>query len=123
MPRVRSKTVKKKRHKKWLKQAKGFWGRRKNLYRVAKVASIKALGYATRDRRVRKRSFRRLWIIRIRAACHRNGISYSKFINNLKKTGILLNRKVLAQIAVVDADAFSLLVKTTTTKDEIRKRD
>lgn len=123
MPRVRSKTVKKKRHKKWLKQAKGFWGRRKNLYSVAKVASIKALGYATRDRRVRKRSFRRLWIIRIRAACHGNGISYSKFINNLKKAGILLNRKVLAQIAVVDADAFSLLVKTTTTKNEIRKRD
>ncbi|TES92519.1 MAG: 50S ribosomal protein L20 [Candidatus Cloacimonadota bacterium] len=123
MPRVHSRTVRKKKHKKWLKQAKGFWGRRKNLFKVAKVASIKALGYATRDRKVRKRSFRRLWILRIGAACHSNGISYSKFINNLKKAGILLNRKVLAEIAVFDANAFSLLVKNTTNKNESKKRD
>ena len=120
MSRVHSSSVKKARHKKWLKQAKGFWGRRKNIYSVAKVASIKALGYATRDRRVRKRVFRRLWITRICAACHNNGISYSKSINNLKKVGILLDRKILAEIAFLDPDAFSLLVKNTSSKDEIQ---
>jgi large subunit ribosomal protein L20 len=116
MARVRSSSVQKKRHKKWLKRTKGFWGRRKNVYSVAKVASIKALGYATRDRRVRKRTFRRLWITRIHAACNNNGISYSTFINNLKKAGITLNRKILADIAMTDADAFTLLVKNTTSK-------
>jgi len=80
MPRVRSKTVRRSKHKKWLKQAKGFWGKRKNLYSVARVASMKALAYATRDRRVKKRSFRRLWIVRITAACHNNGTSYNKFL-------------------------------------------
>ncbi|OQX56333.1 MAG: 50S ribosomal protein L20 [Candidatus Cloacimonas sp. 4484_209] len=114
MPRVHSKTIRKQRHKKWLKRAKGFWGRRKNLYRIAKVASIKALQYATRDRKTKKRNFRRLWILRIKAACHNNGISYSRFIYNLKKAGIILNRKILAEIAYVDADSFSLLVKETT---------
>ncbi len=114
MPRVRSKIVRKRKRKKWLKRAKGFWGRRKNLYSVARVASIKALGYATRDRKVRKRMFRRLWITRVHAACNKNGISYSVFINNLKKAGINLNRKILAEIAVFDAEAFSLLVKSTT---------
>lgn len=123
MPRVRSKTVRKKRHKKWLKQAKGYWGRRKNLYRVAKVASIKALQYATRDRKVRKRSFRRLWIIRINAACHSNGISYRRFMNNLRKAGILLNRKVLATIAVVDPDGFSLLVKNTSKSRDYEEKN
>ncbi|TET21867.1 MAG: 50S ribosomal protein L20 [Candidatus Cloacimonadota bacterium] len=114
MPRVRSKIVRKRKHKKWLKRAKGFWGRRKNLYSVARVASIKALSYATRDRKVRKRMFRRLWITRVHAACNKNEISYSVFINNLKKAGINLNRKILADIAVFDAEAFSLLVKSTT---------
>lgn len=122
MPRVSSKKVKKKRHKKWLKQAKGFWGRRKNLYSVAKVASMRALYYATRDRKVRKRSFRRLWIVRIRAACHSNGISYSRFINNLKKSGILLNRKILSEIAVFDTDAFSLLVKNTVNRGDYEEK-
>ena len=116
MARVRSSSVQKTRHKKWLKRTKGFWGRRKNVYSVARVASIKALSYATRDRRVRKRAFRRLWITRIRAACHNNGISYSTFINNLKKSGVLLNRKILADIAVTDSDAFTLLVKNTSGK-------
>lgn len=113
MPRVRSRTVRKKRHKKWLKRTKGYWGRRKSLFKVAKVAAIKALGYATRDRRVRKRTFRRLWITRIRAACNANGISYSKFIHNLNREKITLNRKVLADMVVFDAEAFSLLVKQT----------
>ena len=116
MARVRSSSVQKTRHKKWLKRTKGFWGRRKNVYSVARVASIKALSYATRDRRVRKRSFRRLWITRIHAACNNNGISYSTFINNLKKSGVLLNRKILADIAVADSDAFTLLVKNTSGK-------
>ncbi len=114
MPRVRSKTVRKAKHKRWLKQAKGFWGKRKNLYSVARVASMKALSYATRDRKVKKRSFRRLWIVRITAACHNNGISYSKFLNNLKKNSISLNRKSLAEIAAHDTTAFKLLVKETT---------
>jgi len=117
MPRVHSKTVGKKKHKKWLKRAKGFWGRRKNLYSVAKVASIKALSYSTRDRKVRKRDFRRLWILRISACCQNNGISYNKFINGLKKAGIILNRKILAEIAVTDAKAFSLLLKNTINKN------
>lgn len=113
MSRVRSRTVRKKRHKKWLKLTKGYWGGRKNLFKVAKVAAIKALGYATRDRRVRKRTFRRLWITRIRAACNANGISYSKFIHNLNREKITLNRKILADMAVFDSEAFSLLVKQT----------
>lgn len=113
MPRVRSRTVRKRRHKKWLKRTKGYWGRRKNLFKVAKVAAIKALGYATRDRKARKRAFRRLWITRIGAACNNNGISYSKFIHNLNTEKISLNRKVLADMAVFDEEAFSLLVKQT----------
>lgn len=113
MPRVRSRTVRKKKHKKWLRRAKGYWGTRKNLFKVAKTSAMKALGYATRDRRVRKRAFRRLWITRIRAACNANGISYSKFVNNLNREKIALNRKVLADMAVSDAEAFSLLVKQT----------
>jgi large subunit ribosomal protein L20 len=113
MPRVRSRTVRKKRHKKWLKLTKGYWGRRKNLFKVAKVAAIKGLDYATRDRRVRKREFRKLWITRIGAACNANGISYSTFIHNLNKAKIALNRKVLADMAVFDEEAFSLLVKHT----------
>jgi large subunit ribosomal protein L20 len=113
MPRVRTRTVRKKRHKKWLKRTKGYWGTRKNLFKVAKVAAIKALGYATRDRRVRKRAFRRLWITRIGAACNANGVSYSKFIHHLNKEKISLNRKILAEMAVFDAEAFSLLVKQT----------
>ena len=119
MPRVRASSVQKKRHKKWIKRAKGFWGRRKNIYSVAKVASIRAFSYATRDRKVKKRMFRRLWIIRIKAACHSNSVSYSKFISNLKKAEIHLNRKVLAEIATFDADAFSLLVNNTSIEDEI----
>jgi large subunit ribosomal protein L20 len=113
MSRVRSSTVRKKRHKKWIKRTKGYRGTRKNLFKVAKIAAFKALGYATRDRRVRKRAFRRLWITRIRAACNANGISYSKFIKNLNREKVLLNRKILADMAVFDAEAFSLLVKQT----------
>jgi large subunit ribosomal protein L20 len=113
MSRVQSKKQKKAKHKKILNRTKGFWGRRKNIYSVAKVASFKAMGYATRDRKTRKRDFRRLWIIRIKAACNSNGISYSKFINNLKSNQIRLNRKVLAEIAVTDNSAFSRLVQET----------
>lgn len=113
MSRVRSKKQKKQKHKKVLKRTKGFWGSRKNIYSVAKVASFKAMAYATRDRKTRKRDFRRLWIIRIKAACNNNGISYSKFINNLKSSKIHLNRKVLAEIAATDNSAFSRLVQET----------
>ena len=112
MPRVKRGTTARARHKKVLAQAKGFRGRRKNVYRVAKQAVIKAGQYAYRDRRVKKRTFRALWIVRINAGCRNNGISYSNFIAGLKKSGIELDRKVLSEIAVSDKMAFAQLVET-----------
>ncbi len=94
------------RHKKVLSQAKGYRGRRKNVYRVAKQAVTKAGQYAYRDRRQRKRQFRGLWIIRINAAARECGISYSQFMNGLKKASIEIDRKVLADLAVFDKGAF-----------------
>jgi large subunit ribosomal protein L20 len=96
-----------KRHKKILKLAKGFFGKRKNSYRIAKQAVMKALAYAYRDRRRRKRDFRRLWITRINAASKQNGISYSNFMHGLKKAEITLNRKILADLAVKEPEVFS----------------
>ena len=100
------------RHKKVIKQAKGYSGRRKNVYRVAKQAVIKAGQYAYRDRRQRKRQFRRLWITRINAACRLNDITYSAFINALNVKGIELNRKVLADLALQDPQSFTDLVNS-----------
>ena len=97
------------RHKKVLSQAKGYRGRRKNVYRVAKQAVTKAGQYAYRDRRQRKRQFRGLWIIRINAAARECGISYSQFMNGLKKASIEIDRKVLADLAVFDKGAFAEL--------------
>ena len=111
MPRVKRGVTKRRRHKKYLKMAKGYWGARKNHYRIAREAVEKGLTYAYRDRKVKKRNFRRLWIQRINAAVREYGLSYSRFINGLKKAGIELNRKVLADLAVWDKDAFKELVE------------
>ena len=107
MPRVKRGTVVRARHKKVLKQAKGFRGRRKNVYRVAKQAVMKAGQYAYRDRRNKKRTFRALWIARINAAVRELGMSYSTFMAGLKRANIDIDRKVLADLAVADKAAFA----------------
>ena len=99
------------RHKKIIKQAKGYRGRRKNTFRAAIQAVEKGLQYAYRDRRVRKRNFRGLWIQRINAGARLHGMTYSQFMNGIKKAGIAIDRKVLSDIAVRDEDAFTALVK------------
>ena len=99
------------RHKKVIDQAKGYRGRRKNVYRVAKQAVTKAGQYAYRDRRQRKRQFRALWITRINAGARLHGLSYSRMINGLKKAGNEIDRKVLADLAVQDPDAFAVLAE------------
>jgi len=111
MPRVKRGVTARKRHKKILKQAKGYYGARSRVYRVAKQAVIKAGQYAYRDRRQRKRQFRALWIARINAATRLNDMSYSRFINGLKKADITIDRKVLADIAVFDKDVFAQIVE------------
>jgi large subunit ribosomal protein L20 len=98
------------KHKKVLKKAKGYYGRRKNTIRVAKQAVEKAMQYAYRDRKVKKRNFRALWIQRINAAARENGMTYGRFIHGLSQAGIEIDRKVLADIAVKDAAAFKALV-------------
>ena len=107
MPRVKRGVTARARHKKVLKQAKGFRGRRKNVYRVAKQAVMKAGQYAYRDRRQKKRQFRALWIARINAAVRELGMSYSTFMAGLKRANIDIDRKVLADIAVADKAAFA----------------
>jgi large subunit ribosomal protein L20 len=109
MPRTKHGVASRKRKKKVFKQAKGFVGGRGNLYRSAREAVDRAMSYAYRDRRVRKRDFRKLWIARINAAARINGLSYSRFINGLKKADIDINRKLLSEIAVNDADGFAKL--------------
>ena len=106
MPRVKRGVTARARHKKVLKQAKGFRGRRKNVYRVAKQAVMKAGQYAYRDRRTKKRQFRALWIARINAAVRELGMSYSTFMAGLKRANIDIDRKVLADLAVTDKAAF-----------------
>ena len=111
MPRVKRGVTARARHKKVLALAKGYHGRRKNVYRVAKQAVMKAGQYAYRDRRQRKRQFRQLWIVRINAGARQNGLSYSKFMNGLKRAAIEIDRKVLADLAVFDKAAFAQLVE------------
>lgn len=120
MPRAKYSVPSRKRRKKILKMAKGFWGRKSKLYRVAKTTLLKALQYAYRDRKVKKREFRKLWITRISAACKQRNISYSKFINGLKKANILINRKILAYLAVNDKEVFDKIVETVKTKAEVK---
>jgi large subunit ribosomal protein L20 len=111
MARVKSGMTNRARHKKVLKLARGYWGGKSRLFRAANETVMKALFYARRDRRAKKRNFRRLWIARINAAARLNGLSYSALINGLAKAGIQLNRKVLADIAINDAAGFTALVE------------
>ncbi len=110
MPRAKSSVVSRKRHKKILKLAKGYRGAKSKLFRVANQQVMKSLMYAYRDRKARKRDFRKLWIARINAAARNNGMSYSRFMNGLRKAGVEINRKVLADLAVNDSRAFGQLV-------------
>jgi len=111
MARVKRGTIARARHNKVLKKAKGYYGRRKNVFRVAVQAVTKAGQYAYRDRRQRKRQFRTLWIARINAAARECGLSYSRFINGLQKASIEIDRKVLADLAVHDKPAFAQLAE------------
>ena len=104
--------VSRKRHKKILKLAKGFIGARSRIFKVANIAVMKALKYAYRDRRMTTRNMRRLWIVRINAAVREQGMSYSRFVNACKKADILVNRKMLADLAVNDPEAFTVVVET-----------
>ena len=110
MSRVRPGPVTKARHKKILKAAKGYYGARSRTFKTAAQAVDKALQYATRDRRVKKRTFRSLWIQRINAGCRLHGIKYSSFINGLKKVNLHFNRKVLADLAAQEPDSFKEIV-------------
>lgn len=107
--RIKRGNVNRKRHKKILKLAKGFIGARSRVFKVANIAVMKALKYAYRDRRTKKRNMRRLWIVRINAAVRERGMSYSRFVNACKKANILVNRKMLAELAVNDKDAFDVV--------------
>jgi len=109
--RVKTGKIRRRRHKKILKMAKGFYSGRRKHFRKAKEQIERSLVYAYRDRKQRKRDFRKLWIIRINAACRLNDISYSRFINALKKANIELDRKILADLAMNDMDAFKEVVK------------
>ena len=111
MPRMKRGVIARARHKKVFELAKGYRGRRKNVYRVAKQAVMKAGQYAYRDRRQRKRQFRALWIIRINAAARQCGLSYSRFMSGLQKASIEVDRKMLADIAVFDKAAFAALAE------------
>jgi large subunit ribosomal protein L20 len=111
MARVKRGVTAKARHKKILKKAKGYYGARSRVYRVAKQAVIKAGQYAYRDRRVRRREFRRLWIIRINAAAREFGLTYSRLIDGLNKAGIVLDRKILADLAIFDSVSFARIAE------------
>src|SRR5574344_1892029 len=111
MARVKNGAVTKARHKKVLKQAKGFFGSKHRLYKTAKEQLMHSGNYAFRDRKQKKRDFRKLWITRINAACRQNEISYSRFIEGLTKAGVEVNRKMLSEVAISDPKAFTELVK------------
>lgn len=111
MARVKGGPVTRRRHKKILKLARGYRGAKSKLFRVANQQVMKSLNYAYIHRRMRKRDFRQLWITRINAAARSNGLSYNRFMNGLKKAGVAVNRKMLAELAVNDASAFSKLVE------------
>ena len=110
MARVKGAVVTRNRRKKVLKLAKGYWGAKSKHFKMAKQAVMKSGNYAYIGRRQKKRDFRKLWITRISAACRMNGINYSSFMNGLKKAGISLNRKMLSEIAIADAEGFKKLV-------------
>lgn len=111
MPRVKRGVIARRRHKKVLSLAKGYRGRRGNVYRIAKEAVMKAGQYAYRDRRQKKRQFRSLWIARINAGCRELGLSYSKFMNGLLKANVAVDRKVLSELAINNKEAFAKFVE------------
>ncbi|SUO93551.1 50S ribosomal protein L20 [Suttonella ornithocola] len=111
MARVKRGVQARARHKKVLKAAKGYYNARRKVFRVANQAVIKAGQYAYRDRKAKKRQFRQLWIIRINAGARQHGLSYSRFINGLKKAGIAIDRKILAELAVYDKAVFAVLAE------------
>lgn len=111
MARVKGALMTRKRRKKVLKLAKGYWGSKSRHFKMAKQAVMKSGNYAYIGRKQRKRDFRRLWITRISAGCHLNGMNYSTFMNGLKKAGVTLNRKMLSEIAIADPQAFAALVE------------
>jgi len=113
MTRVKRSLATRARHKRVLKQAKGYFGHKKKIFKIANQAVMKSLSYAYTGRKLKKRDFRTLWIARINAATRMNGLSYSKFMNGLKKSGILLDRKVLADIAIKDPAGFASLCETS----------
>jgi len=117
MSKVKHSGATKRRKKRTLKEAKGFWGDRKSQYQQARRAVMHALVYAYRDRKVRKRDFRQLWIARVNAACRSAGITYSQFIFGLKKAKVNLDRKILAELAVTDTAAFKKLIDINETKN------
>ncbi len=112
MPRAKTGVVRRKKHKKILKRAKGFWGLRSRSFKVAQQTLLNAADYEYRDRRDKKADFRKLWIARINAASRQEGMSYSVFMNGLKKSGVEINRKVLADLAVQEPAVFKKLVET-----------
>ncbi len=111
MSRVKRGKVTKRRHKRLLKQTKGFWGQRKNIFRRAKETLLRALDYAFTGRKLKKRDFRRLFISRISAKCKENNVSYSFFISKMKKEGVELNRKMLSQMTIFEPKAFEVLLE------------
>ncbi len=111
MAKIRHSAATRRRKKRVLKQAKGYWGRRSKQFQQARRALMHALVYARRDRKVKKREFRRLWITRINAACRQSDITYSRFMNGLKKCKINIDRKILADLAVKDQAAFKKLIE------------
>lgn len=111
MTRVKRGTVVKKRHKRLLKKTKGYWGQRKNIFKRAKETLMRAMAYAFKGRKLKKRDMRSLFVTRINAAAGQHGLSYNKFISGLKKANITLNRKMLSQLAIYEPDAFAELVK------------
>ena len=116
MSRIKRGVITKRRHKRLLKQTKGFWGQRKNIFRRAQETLLRAMRFAYISRRLRKRDFRSLFITRVNAACRENNVSYSVFIKSLKDASVLLNRKMLSQLAIFEPAAFAQLVKTTSKK-------
>jgi len=115
MPRAKGGPKTRARRKRVLNLAEGYWGAKSKLYRSATEAVDRALKYAYRDRKARKRDFRRLWIARINAAARQNGVTYSRFMAGLTKTGVVIDRKILADLAVTDPASFTKLVETAKT--------
>lgn len=116
MSRIKRGMATKKRHKRLLKETKGYWGQRKNIFRRAKETLMRALAYAYKGRRMKKRDFRKLFIARVSAACKERGVSYSTFIHGLKNQNVDINRKMLSQLAIYEPEAFTKLVHLTQQK-------